>query len=124
MKKPAGVVAGGLGVSDLCGRLAQAIAVRRHGYPMMVRMAVMVAKLHWFPHYGETRRDVKSSPSGTALKITPYPTHAARPPHLRRPAAAVPQARADTVDCAIRTVRMRASRTAPGLRCLRRKGAD
>jgi hypothetical protein len=36
----------GFGVSDLSGRLVQAMAVRRHGMPMMVVMAVMVAGLH------------------------------------------------------------------------------
>jgi hypothetical protein len=37
----------GLGVSfDLSGRLAQAMAVRRHGYSMMVVMAVMAEGLH------------------------------------------------------------------------------
>jgi hypothetical protein len=36
----------GFGVSDLSGRLVQAMTVRRHGMPMMVVMAVMVAELH------------------------------------------------------------------------------
>jgi hypothetical protein len=46
-KKPAGLVAGGLGDSlDLVGRLHQAIAVRRHGVSMMVVMTVMMAALH------------------------------------------------------------------------------
>jgi hypothetical protein len=36
-----------LGVSsDLSGRLLQAMAIRRHGYPMMVVMAVMAGALH------------------------------------------------------------------------------
>ena len=48
MKSPPALYAGGLGVSDLSGRLLQAIAVRRHGMSMMVVMAVMVAELHLF----------------------------------------------------------------------------
>jgi hypothetical protein len=43
-KKPAGLLAGGLGVSDLCGRLVQAKAVRRHGAPMMMMVAAVMAK--------------------------------------------------------------------------------
>jgi hypothetical protein len=47
MKKPAGLVAGGLGYClDLSGRLVQAMAVRRHGGPMMMVMTVMAATLH------------------------------------------------------------------------------
>ena len=47
MKKPAGVFAGGLVILfDLSGRLAQAIAVRRHGGPMMMVVAVMAEALH------------------------------------------------------------------------------
>jgi hypothetical protein len=46
-KKPAGLVAGGLGCfSNLSGRLDQAKAVRRHGVSMMVVMTVMAAALH------------------------------------------------------------------------------
>jgi hypothetical protein len=49
MKKPAGLVAGGLGVSfDLSGRLLQAITVRRHGVPMMMVVTVMAVALHLF----------------------------------------------------------------------------
>jgi hypothetical protein len=49
MKKPAGLVAGGLCVSlDLSGRLVQAMAVRRHGVPMMMVVAVMAVALHLF----------------------------------------------------------------------------
>jgi hypothetical protein len=47
MKKPAGVFAGGLVILfDLSGRLAQAIAVRRHGGPMMMVVTVMAVDLH------------------------------------------------------------------------------
>jgi len=47
MKNPLALVAGGLGVSsDLSGLLDQAMAVRRHGGPMMVVMAVMAGGLH------------------------------------------------------------------------------
>ena len=46
-KKPAGLVAGGLGcLFDLSGRLLQAMAVRRHGGPMMMVMTVMAVALH------------------------------------------------------------------------------
>jgi hypothetical protein len=49
MKKPAGLVAGGLFVSlDLSGRLVQAMAVRRHLGPVMVVMTVMAVALHLF----------------------------------------------------------------------------
>jgi len=48
-KKPASLVAGGLGISfDLDGRLIQAMAVRRHGDPMMMVVAVMAVALHCF----------------------------------------------------------------------------
>jgi hypothetical protein len=33
---------------DLSGRLVQAMAVRRHGFPMMVVMTVMAAAVHLF----------------------------------------------------------------------------
>jgi hypothetical protein len=47
MKKPAGLVAGGLGVClDLSGRLLQAMAVRRHGGLMMMVVTVMAVSLH------------------------------------------------------------------------------
>jgi hypothetical protein len=36
------------GFFDLSGRLVQAIAVRRHGYSMMVVMTVVAAALHLF----------------------------------------------------------------------------
>jgi hypothetical protein len=36
------------GFFDLSGRLVQAMAVRRHGCPMMVVMTVMAAALHLF----------------------------------------------------------------------------
>jgi hypothetical protein len=35
-----------LSLFDLCGRLVQAMAVRRHGCPMMVVMTVMAAAVH------------------------------------------------------------------------------
>jgi hypothetical protein len=38
----------GFSVSDLSGRLRQAMQVRRHGGSMMVVMAVMAAALHLF----------------------------------------------------------------------------
>jgi hypothetical protein len=48
-QKPAGFCAGGLwGFFDLSGRLVQAMAVRRHGCPMMVVMTVMAAAIHLF----------------------------------------------------------------------------
>jgi hypothetical protein len=48
MKKPAGVIRRRARVFlfDLSGRLAQAMAVRRHGRYMMVVMAVMAEGLH------------------------------------------------------------------------------
>jgi len=47
MKKPAGLVAGGLVfLSDLSGRLLQAMAVRRHGVSMMMVVTVMAVALH------------------------------------------------------------------------------
>jgi DNA uptake protein ComE-like DNA-binding protein len=46
MKKPASVVAGGLGSFDLSGRLDQAMAVRRHGGSMMMVVTVMAVALH------------------------------------------------------------------------------
>jgi hypothetical protein len=49
VKKPTGLAAGGLWVlRSLSGRLVQAMAVRRHGCPMMVVMTVMTAALHLF----------------------------------------------------------------------------
>jgi hypothetical protein len=49
IKKPAGLVAGGLGsFFEPVADLDQAVAVRRHGMSMMVVMAVMVADLHLF----------------------------------------------------------------------------
>jgi hypothetical protein len=46
-KKPASLVAGGLGIfSDLDGRLIQAMAVRRHGGSMMMVVTVMAVALH------------------------------------------------------------------------------
>jgi hypothetical protein len=50
MKKPAGVIrrrAWGFLV-DLSGRLAQAMAVRRHGCPMMMVVTMMAEGLHQF----------------------------------------------------------------------------
>ena len=54
MKKPTSVFAGGLVyfLSDLSGRLLQAMAVRRHGCPMMMVVAVMAEALHLLPNYG------------------------------------------------------------------------
>jgi hypothetical protein len=50
----------GLGVSfDLSGRLVQAMAVRRHGCPMMMVMAVMAEALHLLPSYVHTADGVK-----------------------------------------------------------------
>jgi hypothetical protein len=46
--------------SDLSGRLLQAMAVRRHGCPMMMVMAVMAEALHLLPTYGQTPDGVKS----------------------------------------------------------------
>jgi len=49
IKNPLASVAGGLGVSfDLSGRLLQAMAVRRHGVPMMMVVTVMAVALHLF----------------------------------------------------------------------------
>jgi hypothetical protein len=33
-------------VPDLCGRLVQAIIVRRHGYPVVMVMTMMAENLH------------------------------------------------------------------------------
>jgi hypothetical protein len=44
---PAGAPAG-FWFFDLSGRLVQAMAVRRHGCPMMVVMTVMAAAVHLF----------------------------------------------------------------------------
>jgi hypothetical protein len=53
-KSPPALVAGGLVVSfDLSGRLDQAMAVRRHGFSMMVVMIVMAVA----PHLIETLRE-------------------------------------------------------------------
>jgi hypothetical protein len=51
MKKPAGFSRRRAWVFlfDLSGRLLQAMAVRRHGYPMMMVVAVMAEALHLFP---------------------------------------------------------------------------
>jgi DNA uptake protein ComE-like DNA-binding protein len=56
MKKPNGVVAGGLGASFQISLavLVQAMAVRRHGCSMMVVMAVMEAGLHLIKSYWQT----------------------------------------------------------------------
>jgi predicted permease len=46
-KSPPALVAGGLQVSfDLSGRLIQAMAVRRHGCPLMMVMTVLAVALH------------------------------------------------------------------------------
>ena len=45
-KSPQADSPAGFDVSDLSGRLVQAIAVRRHGSSMMVVMTVMAAALH------------------------------------------------------------------------------
>jgi F0F1-type ATP synthase membrane subunit c/vacuolar-type H+-ATPase subunit K len=37
------------GLCFFSGRLLQAIAVRRHGFPMMMVVAVMAEALHLFP---------------------------------------------------------------------------
>jgi hypothetical protein len=47
-KSPPALVPAGFGFFDLSGRLVQAMAVRRHGCPMMVVMTVMAAALHLF----------------------------------------------------------------------------
>jgi hypothetical protein len=47
-KSPPAFVPAGFGLFDLSGRLLQAMAVRRHGCPMMVVMTVMAAALHLF----------------------------------------------------------------------------
>jgi hypothetical protein len=52
-KKPAGGLAGGLLlVLDLSGRLLQAMAVRRHGGPMMMVVTGMAVALHLLVSYG------------------------------------------------------------------------
>ena len=53
MKKPAGFSRRRACVYlfDLSGRLLQAMAVRRHGCPMMIVVAVMAEALHLFPSY-------------------------------------------------------------------------
>jgi hypothetical protein len=48
IKSPPACVPAGFGFFDLSGRLVQAIAVRRHGWSMMVVMTVMAAALHLF----------------------------------------------------------------------------
>lgn len=61
MKKPAGVFAGGLVVLfDLSGRLAQAIAVRRHDGPVVMVVTVMAVDLHLHSSYGKSRGNVNS----------------------------------------------------------------
>jgi hypothetical protein len=61
MKKPPSVIRrrAWLLLSDLSGRLLQAMAVRRHGCPMMM-VAVMAEALHLFPNYGKHAAAVKS----------------------------------------------------------------
>jgi uncharacterized protein YndB with AHSA1/START domain len=49
----------GSGVSDLSGRLVQAMAIRRHGSSMMVVMTVVAEGLHYFSRYGQTPHGVK-----------------------------------------------------------------
>jgi hypothetical protein len=48
IKSPPASVPAGFGFFDLSGRLVQAMAVRRHGCPMMVVMTVMAAAVHLF----------------------------------------------------------------------------
>jgi hypothetical protein len=48
IKSPPALVPAGFGFFDLSGRLVQAMAVRRHGCPMMVVMTVMAAVVHLF----------------------------------------------------------------------------
>jgi hypothetical protein len=43
----------------ISGRLSQAMAIRRHGCPMMMVMAVMAEALHLLPNYGQTPFCVK-----------------------------------------------------------------
>jgi hypothetical protein len=44
---------------DLSGRLDQAMAVRRHGCPMVMVVAVMAEALHLFSRYGQSPFGVK-----------------------------------------------------------------
>jgi hypothetical protein len=62
MKKPTSVIRrrAWLLLSDLSGRLLQAIAVRRHGCSMMMVVAVMAGALHLFPNYGKHGGRVKN----------------------------------------------------------------
>jgi hypothetical protein len=54
------LLAGGLRfLPDLSGRLAQAMAVRRHGGPMMMVVTVMAVEFHLIPSYGKGCGDVK-----------------------------------------------------------------
>jgi hypothetical protein len=46
IKSPPACVPAGFVFFDLSGRLVQAMAVRRHGCPMMVVVTVMAAALH------------------------------------------------------------------------------
>jgi hypothetical protein len=45
---------------DLSGRLLQAMAVRRHGCPMMMVVTVMAEALHLFSNYGKHAEAVKN----------------------------------------------------------------
>src|ERR1035441_794306 len=60
MKKPTSVIRRRAWVFlfDLSGRLAQAMAVRRHGCPMMMVVAMIAEALHLFSRYGQSPFDV------------------------------------------------------------------
>jgi hypothetical protein len=75
MKKPTSVIrrrAWFLSISLALS--AQAMAVRRHGCPMMMVMAVMAETLHLFSPYRQLRRIVKSILSARAAAQRRYAT--------------------------------------------------
>jgi hypothetical protein len=58
-KKPAGVIAGGFVFLISLADLVQAIAVRRHGGPVVMMVTGMAVEFHLLQSYGIRRRAVK-----------------------------------------------------------------
>jgi hypothetical protein len=82
-EKPASLVAGGLYVSDLSGRLVQAMTVRQHGGPVMMVVTVMAIALHLFKKLRADRLccqpDISPDQKPESLCYMPQTTISMRP---------------------------------------------
>src|ERR1700751_365627 len=74
MKSPPAESPAGFVVSDLFGRLVQAIAVRRHGGAMVMVVTVMAAALHLIRSYGQGPEcvNLQLSPADPSLSISNF----------------------------------------------------